>query len=200
MRHSRTRLLGWLVSAALLLTGCGTAYVLDNNVQSFSNLAALPAQPTYRFERLPSQQLPAEDQLEAMADPALRSVGLRRDDANPHYSVQLSARVQRILSPWGSLSDGLGWAGWDYGGGYRYHHAFGHLSAMDRLDPFWDHREVGIIVRELASNRVVFESHAVSEGPWLDNSFVFPAMFRAALQGFPNPPAGPRVVNIQLGS
>jgi hypothetical protein len=46
---------------------------------------------------------------------------------------------------------------------------------------------------------VVFESHASSDGPWLDNTGVFPAMFDAAMQGFPNPPAGPRQVAIQIG-
>jgi hypothetical protein len=29
---------------------------------------------------------------------------------------------------------------------------------------------------------------------------VLPAMFQAALQGFPAPPPGPRVVNIQMGA
>jgi hypothetical protein len=66
------------------------------------------------------------------------------------------------------------------------------------MEPPWYQREVDIIVRELASNRVVFESHAGNDGPWLDNTAVFPAMFEAALNGFPAPPAGPRRVNIQL--
>jgi len=200
MKHSKVRLLGWLAFAALLLSGCAGGYLLDNNVQSFSSLTALPAQPTYRFERLPSQQSPAEDQLEAMADPALHGVGLRRDDAKPRYTVQLSARLQRILSPWASPWDSWGWGGWGWGGGFRHHHTFARFGAFGSMEPPWEHREVSVIVRELGSNRVVFESHAINEGPWLDNSSVFPAMFQAALQGFPNPPAGPRRVNIQLGS
>jgi hypothetical protein len=36
-------------------------------------------------------------------------------------------------------------------------------------------------------------------GPWLDHNAVFAAMFEAALQGFPNPPAGPRRVAVQIG-
>jgi hypothetical protein len=62
----------------------------------------------------------------------------------------------------------------------------------------WYQREVGVIVRELPSNRVVYESHAVNDGPWLEAKAVLPAMFEAALQGFPNPPAGPRRVSIKL--
>ncbi|WP_253261902.1 hypothetical protein [Ramlibacter montanisoli] len=56
-----------------------------------------------------------------------------------------------------------------------------------------------MIVRELASNRVVYETRAVNDGPWLDNNAVLPAMFDAAMQGFPNPPPGPRRVDIQVG-
>src|SRR5688500_14935898 len=86
--------------AAALLSGCST-YMLDNNVQSCSGLQALPANPTYSFERLPSQaNQPGQAQLEALADPALFQAGLRRDDASPRYTVQVSARVQRVLSPW----------------------------------------------------------------------------------------------------
>ena len=85
-------LVGMAVLAAVTLSGCATGYLLDNNVQSFSSLPSLPPQPTYRFERLPSQQAaPGQTQLEALADPALFKAGLRRDDAMPQYSVQVSA-------------------------------------------------------------------------------------------------------------
>ncbi len=189
------RLLGLgLAAASLLLSGCATSYVLDNTVQSFSALPALPAQPTYRFERLPSQQAPAQAQVEAVADAALHKAGLRRDDANPRYSVQLTARLQPVLSPWADPWD----AGWGWGLGMR-RHGFGFGSHHWMRESPWYHREVGIIVRELASNRVVFESQAANDGPWSDSSAVFPAMFEAAMQGFPTPPAGPRRVNITIG-
>jgi len=45
----------------------------------------------------------------------------------------------------------------------------------------------------------VYETHASNDGPWLDNRTVLPAMFEAAMQGFPNPPPGPRRVDIQVG-
>lgn len=199
---SMVRVLGWVTLAALLLSGCAAGYILDNNVQSFSGLAALPPEPTYRFERLPSQQSPAHTQLEALADPALHKAGLRRDDAKPRYSVQVTARLQRVLSPWASPWDGWGWGGWGWGAGLGRHHphAFGHFGAFGRLESPWYQREVEVIVRELRSNRVVFESRANNDGPWLDHASVLPAMFEAALQGFPNPPPGPRRVNIQIGA
>ena len=46
----------------------------------------------------------------------------------------------------------------------------------------------------------VYESRAISDGPYFESAKVFPAMFTAALQGFPNPPQGPRKVNIQISN
>jgi hypothetical protein len=199
MKRALLELLGLAVIAAALLSGCATGYLLDNNVQSFSNLTALPAASTYRFERLPSQQGPAQVQLEGMADTALHQAGLRRDDANPRYSVQVSARLQPVLSPWADPWDRWGW-GPGYGLGLRRHgYGFGLAGPFGRMESPWYQREVSVIVRELPSNRVVFESRAQNAGPWLDNGTVFPAMFQAAMQGFPNPPPGPRRVDVQVG-
>lgn len=194
-------LVGILVLAAVTLSGCATGYLLDNNVQSFSSLPSLPPQPTYRFERLPSQQAsPGQTQLEALADPALFKAGLRRDDAMPNYSVQVSARVQQALSPWADPWDRWGgWGGW--GGGFAGRGiGIGFGGPFPRMERAWFVREVAVVVRELPSNRVVYETHAFNDGPWGNNATVLPAMFDAALQGFPVAPAGLRRVNIQLGS
>ena len=190
------RVVGLLVLAAAALSGCATSYNLDNSVQSFSSLAALPAQPTYRFDRLPSQQaFQFQAQVEAMADPALFKAGLRRDDSAPKLGVQVTARVQRALSPWADPWDGWGGMRWGRWGG-----GFGVGGPFPRMEQPWYHREVGIVVRDLPTNRVVYETHAVNAGPWSDNASVFPAMFDAALQGFPNAPAGARQVNVKIGN
>lgn len=190
-----------ILLTALLLSGCATGYLLDNNVQSFSSMPSQPPNPTYRFERLPSQQVSAgQAQLEALADPALFKAGLRRDDAAPQFSVQVNARVQQALSPWADPWDRWGgWGGWGAWSGRRAHLGAGFGGPFPRLERPWFQREVGVIVRELPSNRVVYETHAGNNGPWSDNTSVLPVMFDAALQGFPNPPAGMRQVNIQVG-
>jgi hypothetical protein len=181
------------LAALLFLAGCASTYVLDNTVQSFIQMPALPAPATYRFERLPSLLGPAQAKLEAMADGALNAAGLRRDDAAPRYSVQIGARTAETLSPWADPWDHFGWG---YGGwGWRRHYGLGF--GMHYESP-WYHREVNVLVRDLATNKVVFESRAISDGPYFDASKVFPAMFQAAMQGFPNPPQGPRVVNIPI--
>ncbi|HSI55898.1 MAG TPA: DUF4136 domain-containing protein [Ramlibacter sp.] len=201
MKRSLAGMSAALVAAMALLSGCATSFVVDNNVQSFSSLPAVPAQPTYRFERLPSQQATAQDQLEALADAALHKAGLRRDDASPRYSVQVTARLQPVISPWASPWDGWGGFGYGWGHGHgrwRYGGGLGYGASWSGMESPWYHREAALVLRELASNKVVFESQATSDGPWSSNGAVFPAMFEAALQGFPNPPPGPRVVNIQV--
>ena len=191
-----------LVAAAL--AGCATGFKLDNQVQSFSALPALPAQPTFRFERMPSQQGdPHQTTLELMADPALHRAGLRRDDASPQYSVQVAGRSQQVLSPWASPY-GWGWGGWNAGfggwGGRGAAWGLGFGGPWPAWDSYWFRREVSVIVRELPSNRVVYETSALNDGPWYDSGAVLPAMFDAAMQGFPNPPPGPRRVDIQVGA
>ncbi|VTU15937.1 DUF4136 domain-containing protein [Variovorax sp. RA8] len=190
------------------LAGCATRWVVDSDVRSFSSLGAVPAGATYRFERLPSQQASEaqQQQLEAMAGAALERVGLRRDDANPQYTAQIGARVTAELSPWADpwyfhgawtpgyrpWGYGAGWhgRGW-YGGGW-YGPAF-----TPPANP-WYAREVSIVLRELPSNRVVYETHARNDGPYTASGAVLPVMFQAALQGFPNPPAGERRVDIEI--
>lgn len=199
LRFCRLLLLAFATTA--MLAGCANTYLLDNQVQSFSQLPALPAQPTYRFERsLSQQQDPAQQALEALADPALYRAGLRRDDSAPHFSVQVTARSEQVVSPYYDPY----WGGWGGGGGWGVgiggHHggvAFG--GPWPRADSYWFRREVSVVIRELPANRVVYETHAVNDGPILDNRVVLPAMFDAAMSGFPNPPPGPRQVNIQLG-
>ena len=195
-------LLGALLAAAVL-SGCATGYTLDNSVQSFSHLSAVPPQPGYRFERLPSQQAadPMQSQVEAMADPALHQVGLRRDDSAPRYSVQVTAREQPALSPFADPWD-YGPGGWGWNAGFwRRGMSLGlHGPLFPPLENAWYHREVGVIVRDLASNQVVYETRAVNDGPWTDRNTVLTAMFDAAMQGFPTPPQGPRRVDIRIGS
>jgi hypothetical protein len=182
-----------LLTAALAgtLTGCATRWAVDSDVRSFS---ALPADATagnalaYRFERLPLQQQDAEsarqaDALEALAQPELAAVGLRRDEAGARYGVQIAARVTRGWR-------GGGWGGW--GGGGWYGAGFAPMA-----NP-WYLREISVVLRDLATQRVVYETRARSENVRSSDAAVLPVMFRAALQGFPVPPSGARQVRIDV--
>ncbi|WP_198086674.1 DUF4136 domain-containing protein [Variovorax sp. E3] len=196
------------LSALLLiasLTGCATSWVVDSNVKSFSALGTVPPGATYRFDRLPSQQADGarQESLEAMAGAALDQVGLRRDDARPQYNAQIGARVTAGLSPWADpwLYDGP----WGYGyGGYGYYGRrwygggwYGGPMFAQPANPWYD-REVSIVLREVGTNKVVYETRARNDGPYTSSAAILPVMFQAALQGFPNPPPGERRVNIEL--
>ena len=93
------------VAAAVLLSGCATSYVVDNQVQTFSELRTVPQPATYRFERLPSQQSAggAQLQLEAAAEPALAKAGWVRNDGAARYSVLIGSDVvttTKFVDPW----------------------------------------------------------------------------------------------------
>lgn len=190
------------------LTGCATRWVVDSDVRSFSSIGTVPAGATYRFERLPSQQASEaqQQQLEAMAGPALERVGLRRDDANPRYTAQIGARVTAELSPWadpwyynGAWGPGYRHRPWGYGPYGRGWYGGGWYGPVfpPPANP-WYAREVSIVLRELPSHRVVYETRARNDGPYTASGAVLPVMFQAALQGFPNPPAGERRVDIEI--
>lgn len=184
----------------VLVSGCASTWVVDSEVQSFSRIAATPADATYRFERLPSQQAgPGQQALEGMAAAALGKVGMRRNEVNPRYSAQIGARVSAELSPWADP--------WLYGprmpgyDGYRGYGGWGYGGWGPVLPPAsnpWYAREVSIVLRELASSEVVYETRARNDGPYNRSADVLPVMFEAALQGFPNPPPGARRVDLPL--
>jgi hypothetical protein len=203
------------IIAGALLAGCSGMRIVDSQVAAFSKLEALPAQASWRFERLPSQQNLQEVQaarqskLEAMAAQELAKFGFKPQaekegttNAAARYSVQLSARIQRLergpfdhgYEPWGGYGAGL--PGRDYvvtGSGRVI-----YLPVFPSMPPPWFVREISLIIRDTADNRVVYETKAQHEGRWADDEAVLPAIFAAALQGFPKPPDGKRLVNIEI--
>lgn len=200
-----------VVLLAIGLTGCATRWVVDSDVRSFSSMAGVPTGASYRFERLPSQQVDeaAQQQLEAMAGAALDAVGLRHDDNAPQLSALIGARVTPELSPWADpWLVGGPWPGWGYGrwgpgpgwGPGGWYGAGWYGPAFGPPPTPWFAREVSIVLRELPSNRVVYETHARNDGPYSNSARILPVMFQAALQGFPNPPQGVRRVDIELPS
>ena len=192
-----------IVFAVISLTGCGSMRLVDTEVRSFATPPPVPAGATYRFERLPSQQADPgrQDKIEAMAQQALTQVGLIRDDRAPSHSVQVTYGMKiDAHAPWErpeplgfNLGWGIGWGGRGgsvmLGGGAP----FGYLATSPY---YW--RQVSVVMRSLSTNQVVFESHATHDGRWADTEAVLPALFEAALKGFPNPPAGVRRINIEI--
>ena len=182
-----------LCTAAAVLAGCSTGpRIVEGQVQSFSTLAAMPAPATYRLERLPSQQTPSFEPIAALAEQALARVGLTRDDAAPRLLVQIGVQADTVprYDPYPAWGFG-GWygRGWGMQGAWR----FGELPPLHR-------RAVTLMVRDAATQTVVYETSAVHEDVWVSDPAVFGVLFDAALNGFPKPPPGGRQVRLPLPS
>jgi hypothetical protein len=133
----------------------------------------------------------------------MTAVGLVRDDAAASLSVMLGfSGSQYLADPWGRPL-GPGWTpyasiaiGSGFGGGLGSHIGLG--VGMRFPPPTHYRREVSVVMRDLKSGQVVYETRASHAGPWSDSVPIFATLFQAALANFPNPPAGPRRVNIEV--
>lgn len=186
-------------AAAAGLAGCSTQRLVDGRVQSFSTLAAVPAPPTYRIERLPSQLAPSFEPIAALAGQALARAGLQRDDAAPRLLVQVGVQADAVprydeFGPYGAPPWGFG--GW-YGHGWGVGMGVGGIWRMGGPTPL-HRRAVSIVMRDAQSQAVVYETSAVHEDVWVSDPAVYGVLLDAALQGFPQPPQGPRQVRLPL--
>jgi len=204
MKRALTAL--FLIATSLwLMTGCAGVRLVDTDVTAFSKWTAAPPVPgtTYRFERLPSQQnqLAQQDAVEAQAQTALAKVGMELNPAVARYSVQIVASTQIIERGYpgydGSFGGFFGGPGVFLGGGNRGA-GFGLSFPMRFPEPTFFRRELAILMRELLSQQVVFETRAFHDGVWSDTQAVFPAMMDAALRGFPEPLPGTRRINVEI--
>jgi hypothetical protein len=192
-----------LVLAAALLAGCAGLQSLTSDVSSFGDWPADRQPGSYAFDRLPSQRVQAADteSLEAAARPALARAGFQpaAEGRPPDVLVQLGARMtqfDRVL--W---DDPTAW----YGGiGYGYwRHGFWPGSAWGWGYPgrYYANRygrEVGLILRDRATGKLLFEAHASNEGSTWPDLAMLTAMFEAALMDFPRLGVNPRQVVVTL--
>ena len=194
MTTLRRSLYALLLLATVLLQGCGLPRMIDSDVQSFVGSDGAVTGVGYRFERLPSQQAHSaqQDRLEAMAEQALSEIGLHRDDTAPRYSAQVSVEVRTIASP-EQLHSRAERAILRPDGMALFIPPFGLV-----LEPPWYRHSVEVLLRDVGSARVAFESSASFDGPWADSMQLLPVVMRAALRGYPTPPQGPRKVVIEL--
>ena len=200
MQHSGLRFKDLLccalgVFSLLVLGGCATTRIIDSEVRSFAGVT-LPAQPaSYRFERLPSQDLQsyAQERLETIAQPLLESVGLRKAVTEPKYALVMKASVEAIENPTYSRSwKRQQWLDRD---------GFMRLPSMGlMLEPSWQRYSVSLVLRDIASSQTVFESSAQHMGPWSDTQQLLPAVIRAALSDYPRAQPQPHSVFIEVSS
>ncbi len=182
----------------VLLGGCSGLRLVESQVQSLPAGGFSPEpEARFRFERLPSQQAQANTEaIEAMAEAEFKKAGLLRDDANARYSVLLSTRVQSYrVDDWGRPYGGtrIGGSLMIGSGGF-----YGAGIGMRFPPPSQYRYEVTVLLRDLRTGQIVYETSATHEGPWSDSANLLPAVLAAALQGFPRPPAGARRVPVEI--
>ena len=193
--------LSLMLLLSVWLAGCASVRVIDSDVTAFSAWTAAPPAPgtPYRFDRLLSQgQLSGnaqQDRIEAMARASLARVGMDLAPDNARFSVQIVLNTQ-VLERFRDDSLFMGGPGVFFGAGNRG--ASLGMSFPLRFGELYYKRDVTLLIRELSSQKVVFETRAVHDGPWGDTLAVLPAMLDSALQGFPQPPGGTRRVNTEL--
>ena len=200
MRTWWRRIAGGLVSL-LLLTACAGLRTVDTDVTAFPQWKNAPPVPNtaYRFERLPSQQLPQEQQdaVELAARAALAKVGMELNPAAPRYAVQVVTSTQPITDGYGGFGGpGVFLGGGSGGGGSGV--GVGLSFPLGRSASSSARHDLTIVMREVATQQVVFETRATHAGTSGDKLAVLPAMMDAALRGFPEPPPGTRRINVEV--
>ena len=195
MKYSRSAI---FLIATMLLTACSGMRVVDSDVTAFSAWTAAPPAPgtRYRFERLPSQTTATQqDRIEALATTSLAKVGMALSPADARYSVQVLL-VTEIAQRYPDSGFGLGGPGVSIGGG-SFGTSIGLSFPIGFANPDY-RRTVSLLMRELSSQKVVFETRALHSGSGGDAFAVLPAMLDSALLGFPQPPAGTRRINVEI--
>lgn len=186
------------------LTGCSGLRLIDSEVLAQAAPGAdtmLRAGARYRYERLPSQQNDPglQQTLERAADLALGKVGLRaagqdqQADLGVMLSVQSAAWVQDDegnLFPVGQLVPRMR-IGIGLGTG-------GSALALSMPITYLYRHQLVLLMRDLRSGQIAYETRAWHEGPWPDRDMLLQVMLDAALQGFPNPPSGRRLVRTEV--
>lgn len=195
-----------IVALALVLGGCAAFNNLNNEVSTFGPWPAERKPASFVFERLPSQQAHSERQteLETAARGALEAAGFRAaaDVDGAEYLMQVGARVTSN-DPW-IYNEPLFWRG-----GFRYGRGFGYSRWGHGWAPGWGpyggfdysptfEREVALLIRDRKTGKLLYEARASNTGPSTSIDYLMPAMFEAALNGFPNAGPNPRNVTTQI--
>jgi uncharacterized protein YjiS (DUF1127 family) len=193
-----------MVCLPLLLCACATTRVVDSEVRSYAGNVVPQPKASFRFDRLLSQQTTqAQEQafqqrLEAMAATALADIGLSPIDQHAQYTVQVSASVElvarapvfpgpRLGGFWGSPQPLFG-TGMGVG-----------IGMANYMEPPWSRYGVHLLIRDAATNALVFESTAQHIGPWSDAANMLPAVLRAALRDYPQSMPQSRTVRVEVG-
>jgi hypothetical protein len=201
-----------LAAGMLLLTACTNVRIIESQVQSTPQwTGSAPSKAFYRWDRLPADvNNPQAGWAEVQLESALAPLGWTRNDLEAQYTVWVGVRTAEFIAdPWGRpvRSPWVNHLHISVGSGYRAHGMGVGFGMSTGLPPFGRAgfpppsgyaQEVSIIVRDLNTSNVVYQTKATHEGPWADHANILPSMMAAALQGFPNPQVRNRRVDTPI--
>lgn len=201
MQHRLIRIATGLALGLTLATlmGCAGMNRLQAEVSTHPQWpAGIPTgNPTYQWERLPSQrsgpQAAEHDALEAAANEVFARAGWRLDPQQPQWTVQIDGQTERAPSPPPSnfnLGVGIG-----IGVGH------GHIqlgSMWPATQPPMDRSQVVVLIRPAGSGPVAYETRATREAWGQPNAAQWRALVQAALRDFPLSRAQKNTVTIDL--
>jgi hypothetical protein len=200
----------WVVlTAILVLGGCASVNTVRSEVSTYSQWPSGRAPGSYRFERLPSQQAQAgeQDHIEALARQGIEAAGFRPEPNAAQADVGIevvvrSARADAYPYPHGGPYGYYGRLGAGYGPrpwGPRYgRYPYSHVGSGVYFDAPRFVRETIVVVRDRATQQVLYEAHASSEGNSPGSDVIVGAMFKAAMGDFPRQGTNPRPVVVTV--
>lgn len=191
-----------VVFFSVMLTGCSGMRLIESDVNAFSTWTSAPPAPgtPYRFERLPSQQSTnaQQDRVEALARTSLGKVGMVLEPSTARFGVQVVFNTE-FAQRFPNTGFGFGGPGVFLGAG-NMGGSLGlsfPIGSMGYGEPLYK-RSLSVMMRDLVTQKVVFETSALHDSAGNDAFSVLPAMLDSALLGFPQPPAGLRRINVEI--
>ena len=194
--------LSCVAAVIVVLSGCAAFNSLNNDVSTYGPWPAERRPGSYAFERLPSQQAHPERQqlLEDAARGAVETAGFgaAADPGSAEYLMQLGARVAST-DPWmyndplfwrAGIRAGYGYGRWGHGWGPGFGFGYGYGGSMNF------EREVALLIRDRKTGQLLYEARASNNGYSASIDYLLPAMFEAAMNGFPG--AGPNPRNVMV--
>lgn len=187
-----------LLGTALLLAACAGPRVVDVDVTAFANWpGGAPAArgSSYRFERLPSQQVQdvQRERVETLARDALAQKGLQLNPAAAAYAVQIGVNSQYVAGAgagFGGPTIGIGTGVFSGGSGGFSSAGIGFGFPIGGAAQGDYRTELVVLIRQLQTNAVVYESRAYAQGPSGNDPAILGAMVGSALRDFPLATAG----------
>ena len=136
--------------------------------------------------------------IETQAEAALARVGLRRDDTQPRLIALLGVEGGYAMPRnWPYYGPDPFYGRWGWGLGYGGRWGWGMNWMMD-APPTLYHRKVSLVLRDAATQQVVYETSATYEDVWTRDPAIYGVLFDQALSGFPQPPQGQRSVRTEV--